>query len=176
MGADPKIKCQMHSWTFSDKYVKLVITHSIDFNTNIRKMCLNSPQIFFLVGSWIDPTDWEEQWEFCRNFTISWFLYYFKKKKQKEKRHNWAVSQQKNRRINFILIAQLVTFCLTMPFYLSLHLFSRTCRTCCSPDGESTKSGSSKTTQAPFLPCYKSHLYGVTCSDWSISTYLHTAI
>lgn len=27
-----------------------------------------------------------------------------------------------------------------------------------------------------FPPCYKSHLYRVTCSDWNISTYLHTPI
>lgn len=46
----------------------------------------------------------------------------------------------------------------------------------CKPDGEPTKSGSSLNTQAPFPPCHKSPLDGITCCDWSISTYLHIHI
>ena len=52
----------------------------------------------------------------------------------------------------------------------------RTVRVDCSPDGESTKSASSKSTQVSFPPCYKSHSHKVTCSEPCIPTYRHTAV
>lgn len=60
-----------------------------------------------------------------------------------------------------------------MPFNLCL---TRTVRVDCRPDGESTKSASSKSTQVSFPPCYKSHSHKVTCSEPCIPTYRHTAV
>ena len=69
-------------------------------------------------------------------------------------------------------------FPLTMPINLCLFSFFllrlRTWSVGCSHDGEQTKSGSSGNIQVPFSPCYKSHSYGVTHSEWCISTYPHT--
>lgn len=64
-----------------------------------------------------------------------------------------------------------------MPINLCLlhaSIFLIACRVGCSRDGESTKSGSSESARVPFPPCYKSHSYGITCSERRISTYLHT--